>query len=101
MKLKYLFGFLAFTTILFSACKKNNGCARSEEATVMDLSDSDSCGIVFKIGDGTFLEGANLNEFQTFEDGDLVWISYKSTAGASTCGIGEVVQIRCVVPREY
>lgn len=101
MKLKYLFGGLALITVGFTACKKNNGCARSEQATVLDLSDSDSCGIVFKIEDGTFLEGANLNEFQTFEDGDLVWISYKNTAGASTCGIGEVVHIRCVVPREY
>ncbi|MDA7803312.1 hypothetical protein N8987_01885 [Crocinitomix sp.] len=101
MKIKYLFGFLTLAALTFTACKKNNGCARSEKATVLDLSDSDSCGIVFKIEDGTFLEAANLNEFQTFEGGDLVWISFKNTAGASTCGVGEVVEIRCVVPREF
>ena len=92
---------LALATIAFSACNKNNGCARSEKATVLDFSDSDTCGLVFRLEDGTYLEATNLNEFQAWEAGDLVWISHKETAGASTCGLGEVIQIRCVVAREF
>tara|TARA_B110000037_G_scaffold82340_1_gene98031 strand:+ start:12140 stop:12445 length:306 start_codon:yes stop_codon:yes gene_type:complete len=101
MKNKLVFGILALATIAFSACNKNNGCARSEKATVLDFSDSDTCGLVFRLGDGTYLEATNLNEFQAWEAGDLVWISHKETAGASTCGLGEVIQIRCVVAREF
>lgn len=101
MKNKLIFGILALLTISFSACKKNNGCARSEKATVLDFSDSDTCGLVFKLEDGTYLEATNLNEFQEWESGDLVWLSHKETAGASTCGLGEVIQIRCVVEREF
>lgn len=104
MKLKHLFGILtigAISALSFTACKKNNGCARSEKGWVVDLSDSDTCGIVFRLEDNTYLEATNLNEFQQFEDGDLVWISYKETAGASTCDLGEIVRIRCVVPRDF
>lgn len=104
MKLKHVFGIstiLAITVLTFTACKKNNGCARSEKAQVLDLSDSDSCGIVFRLDDNTYLEATNLNEFQKFKNGDLVWISYKETAGASTCDLGEIVKIKCVVPRDF
>lgn len=101
MKAKHIFGILALGALTFTACNKNNGCSRSEKAIVYDLSDSDSCGIVFRLEDGTYLEATNLNEFQAWEDGDLVWISHKETAGASTCGLGEIVRIRCVVPRDF
>jgi hypothetical protein len=101
MKKKIVFGILALATISFSACDKHNGCARSEKATVFDFSDTDTCGIVFRLEDGNYLEATNLNEFQAWEAGDLVWISHKETSGASTCGLGDVIQIRCVVAREF
>lgn len=101
MKIKNVIAAAFLGLLALSACKKNNGCARSEAAVVYDLSDSDTCGIVFRLEDGTYLEATNLNEFQKWEDGDLVWISTKETSGASVCGIGEVIEIRCVVPREF
>lgn len=101
MTVKHIVGIIAVAALTFTACKKHNGCSRSESAVVLDLSDSDTCGIVFKLGDGTILEATNLNEFQQWEDGDLVWISHKPTSGASVCGLGEIVHIRCVVPREF
>ncbi len=101
MNIKYLFGILALVTLAFTSCNKNNGCSRSEKAIVHDFSDSDTCGIVFELDDGTYLEATNLNEFQAWEDEDLVWISHKETAGASTCELGEIVKIRCVVPRDF
>ncbi|WP_027420186.1 hypothetical protein [Crocinitomix catalasitica] len=101
MKSKLLLGLLALIAISFAACKKNNGCSRSEKAWVMDLSDSDSCGLVFRLEDNTLLEATNVNEFQNFENGDLVWISYKETAGASLCKLGTIVKIRCLTEREF
>ena len=96
-------GLLGLFSLSLVACKKNNGCARSEKAWVKDFSNSDTCGIVFQLEDGTKLEPTNLAEFagMEYENGDLVWISYKPTSGASTCGIGEIVKIRCVSEREY
>jgi len=103
MKAKYIFGILAISTLTFAACNKNNGCSRSEKAVVKDFTASDSCGIVFQLEDGTKLEPTNLAEFAGLEynHGDLVWISYKPASGASTCGLGEIVEIRCVSEREY
>jgi hypothetical protein len=103
MKAKYLIGILAVSALAFGACKKNNGCSRSEKAVVKDFSDSDTCGIVFQLEDGSKLEPTNLAEFAGLEynHGDLVWISWKEASGASTCGIGEIVEIRCVSEREY
>ncbi|MGB1104319.1 MAG: hypothetical protein ACPG21_11910 [Crocinitomicaceae bacterium] len=102
MKTKFALAFFALATLGVTACNKNNGCSRSEKAIVRDFSDSGTCGIVFELeGDGTYLEATNLSDFQKFEDGDLVFISHKETAGASTCGLGEIVYIRCVVPREF
>jgi hypothetical protein len=101
MKAKYLLGLLVMTTISIAACKKNNGCSRSEKAWVVDLSDSDTCGIVFRLEDNEYLEATNLSEFKEYGDGDLVWISYKSTSGASTCDLGEIVKIRCLSDREF
>lgn len=102
MKTKYVFAFFALVTLGVTACNKNNGCSRSEKAVVRDFSDSDICGLVFELeDDGTYLEATNLSDFQKFEDGDLVFISHKESAGASTCGLGEIVYIRCVVPREF
>jgi len=103
MKTKHIFALLAMATLVFTAsCNKNNGCSRSEKGIVRDFSDSDTCGIVVElVEESMYLEPTNLSEFQTFEDGDLVWVSYKETAGASICGLGEVVQFRCLVPREF
>jgi len=103
MKAKYILGILAISTLTFASCKKNNGCSLSEKAIVKDFTDTDTCGIVFQLEDGTKLEPTNLAEFAGLEynHGDLVWISYKPASGASTCGIGEIVEIRCVSEREY
>lgn len=102
MKFNYIFGLLFIGLISLVACKKNNGCARSEAAIVKDLSASDSCGTVFElVEDGTYLEATNLNQFRNYEDGDLVWVSYKATSGASECKLGEIVKIRCISEREF
>lgn len=104
MKAKYVVGILAVFALTFVACKKNNGCSRSEKAVVKDFSASDTCGIVFQlVEDGTKLEPTNLAEHggMEYNHGDLVWISWKKTSGASTCGLGEIVEIRCVSEREY
>ncbi len=107
MKTRLLFGTLFIAAISFTSCNKHNGCSFSEKAWVRDFSDTgtetDTCGIVFELEDGTKLEPTNLAEFSgmDFEEGKLVWISYKEASGASTCGIGDIVKIRCVVDREY
>ena len=104
MKANYIAGILAVLAFSFAACKKNNGCSRSEKAVVKDFSESDSCGVIFElVEDGTKLEPINLPEFAglDYEHGDLVWISWKEASGASTCGLGEIVEIRCVSEREY
>jgi len=103
MKAKFIFGILAVATLTFASCKKNNGCSFSEKAVVKDFSYTDSCGIVFQLEDGTKLEPTNLAEHSGMEykSGDLVWLSYKPASGASTCGLGEIVEIRCVSKREY
>ncbi len=102
MKAKYILGALAISVATFTACNKNNGCARSEAAIVRDFSASDSCGTVFELTeDGEYLEATNLNQFKNYEDGDLVWISYKATSGASECKLGEIVKIRCISDREF
>ena len=103
MKTKLILGTLFIALISFTSCKKNNGCSKSEKAWVRDFSETDTCGIVFQLEDGTKLEPVNLAEFSTmtFEEGDLIWLSYKDASGASTCGIGDIVEIRCVSEREY
>lgn len=104
MKAKHLFGLIFLAAITFTSCDKHNGCSRSEKAWVRDFSESDSCGIVFQLEDGTKLEPINLAEFSgavEYEEGALVWLSWKETDGASTCGLGEIVRIRCIAEREY
>ena len=103
MKTKLILGTLFIALISFTSCNKNNGCSKSEKAWVRDFSETDTCGIVFQLEDGTKLEPVNLAEFSTmnFAEGDLVWLSYKGASGASTCGIGDIVEIRCVSEREY
>ncbi len=103
MKVKHFVGGLVVVfAVVFSSCNKNNGCSRSEKAIALDLStESDSCGTVFQLEDGTLLEATNANQFQAFENGDLVWLSYKETSGASLCNMGEIVRLRCLVPREF
>lgn len=103
MKAKYILGILAISTLTFASCKKNNGCYNSEKAKVRDFTSTDSCSIVFELEDGTKLEPTNLAEFASldYNEGDLVWLSYKPASGASTCGLGDIVEIKCVSEREY
>jgi hypothetical protein len=104
MKTKYIIGALAISALVVASCGKDSGgCFKGEKAVVKDFTDSDSCGIVFQLEDGTKLEPTNLAEFKGIEytHGALVWISYKPASGASTCGIGDIVEIKCVAEREY
>jgi len=103
MKAFYILAISSLVGYTAVSCKKNNGCARSEKAVVKDFSDSDTCGIIFQLEDGTKLEPTNLAEFKglPYNHNDKVWISYKPADGASKCGIGEIVKIRCVSAREY
>jgi hypothetical protein len=104
MNAKYIFGILAVSALSFTSCgKKTGGCFKGEKAVVKDFTDSDSCGIVFQLEDGTKLEPTNLSNFQgiDYSHGSLVWVSYKPASGASTCGLGEIVELKCVSEREY
>jgi len=104
MKKILFLGMLASTVLVFSACKKNNGCSQSEKAVVRDFSEtSDTCGILFQLEDGTKLEPNNLTEYplMNYEEGELVWLSYKAASGTSICGLGDVVKIKCISEREY
>jgi len=104
MNSKIIFGALSLSALLITSCGKDTGgCVGGEKAVVKDFTDSDTCGIVFQLEDGTKLEPTNLAEFSgmTFENGDLLWVSYKDASGASTCGIGEIVKMKCINTREY
>lgn len=103
---KYILGaLLALTVIPFLACEKKNGCPyNSEKATILDFSEaSDTCGIVFELEDGTKLEAMNRNEFPSvdYTNGNWIWIKYKKTSGASTCGLGDIIRISCISDREF
>ncbi|MEO9531667.1 MAG: hypothetical protein ABJG68_12880 [Crocinitomicaceae bacterium] len=92
-------GFAALT-----ACNKNNGCPNSsEKATVRVFEDNDSCDVLFQLEDGTKLEPTNLSEFQVldYEEGMWVWVKYKPASGASKCGLGDIVKLKCVSEREF
>ena len=92
---------------VFGSCKRHEGCNFSEKAWVEDYSlpgsDDDTCGVVFRLEDGVKLEPINLPSFPhlNYNEGDLVWISWKETEGVSTCGLGPIVKIRCVEARPY
>lgn len=105
MRTKYVFGILALTALMISSCgKKTGGCPGGEKAIVKDFSEeSDSCGIVIQLEDGTKLEATNLIEFQNidFSHGTLLWVSYRDVSGTSLCGLGEIVELKCVSEREY
>lgn len=104
MKMRYILGVVSVAVLAFASCgKKTGGCYKGEKAVVKDFSESDTCGIVFQLEDGTKLEATNLAEFPgiDYSHGSLVWVSYKPASGASTCGIGEIVELRCVSERDY
>lgn len=94
---------IAIASIAVISCEKNNGCSRSEKGWIRDFTDSDSCGVLIELEDGTKLEPTNWSEhnLSSWEEGDLVWISYKGVNGSSKCGIGDIVEIRCISEREY
>lgn len=104
MKASYIFAAFAFSALLIASCGKNTGgCYKGEKAKIRDFSASDSCGIVIQLEDGTKLEPTNLAEFKGIEytEGKLIWVSYKPASGASTCGLGEIVEIKCIAERPY
>ncbi|MBK7128662.1 MAG: hypothetical protein IPM74_01600 [Crocinitomicaceae bacterium] len=104
MKKNIFFGSVAAVVLLLSSCGKDTGgCFKGEKAWVRDYSDSDTCGIVFELEDGTFLEPTNLAEFQHLDyvHNMLIWVSYKEVSGASICGMGEIVEMKCIEEREY
>ncbi|MEX1002084.1 MAG: hypothetical protein WDZ35_08210 [Crocinitomicaceae bacterium] len=102
---KLLFaGVVGAVMISVSSCNKNNGCPNnSEKAFVRDYTDSDTCGILFQLEDGTKLEPINRSEFPNinYEDGQLIWLKHKEASGASICGMGEIIEIKCVSEREF
>ena len=102
---KLLFTALIFSaSTLFLACNKNNGCPNnSEKAVIQDYTDSDSCDYIFRLEDGTKLEPTNRSEFPNinYEDGQLIWLKYKEASGASICGQGEIIEIKCISEREF
>ncbi len=105
MMKKYILGTLVIGAVMsFAACEKKNGCPHnSDKATIRDFSEADTCGIVFELEDGSKLEAMNRNEFPAmeYEDGKWIWIKYKKTSGASTCGLGDIIRITCISDREF
>ena len=94
---------LVIGSLTILGCKKNNGCAWSEKAWIRDYSDSDTCGVLIELEDGTKLEPNNWTEHNpaTWTNGALVWVSYKEASGASICNTGEIVEIKCLSEREF
>lgn len=95
--------FAAFFTV--SSCNKKNGCPNSSErARIRDFT-SDSCTYIIQLDDdGTKLEATNLSEYPyiPMEEGQLVWVKFKPTSGASACGLGDsIVRIKCMSEREF
>ncbi|MBD3637306.1 MAG: hypothetical protein HUJ25_08145 [Crocinitomicaceae bacterium] len=104
MKKLFVIGVMATALVSVTACNKNNGCPNnSEKAKIRDFTDSDSCNYVIQLEDGTKLEPNNISEYQNvnLEEGQLVWVKYKEASGASTCGMGDIVTIKCLSEREF
>jgi hypothetical protein len=104
MKKTFVLSAILTVVIALGSCNKNNGCPNSsDKAVVRDFTDSDTCGIVFQLEDGTKLEPMNLSEFQTLElfEGQWIWLKYKNESGSSTCQLGDVVRIQCISEREF
>ena len=104
MKKLLFIGFIGAVLFSVSACNKNNGCPNSsEKAKIRDFT-SDSCTFIIQLEDGTKLEPTNLSEYPyvNMEEGQLVWVKYKESSGASTCGLGEqIVRLKCLSEREF
>lgn len=105
MKKLLLAGFIFSALFIVSSCNKKNGCPNSsEKARIRDFT-SDSCTYIIQLDDdATKLEATNLSEFPyiPLEEGQLVWIKYKPTSGASACGLGDsIVRIKCISEREF
>lgn len=104
MKKFFVISLIACGVVTFTACNKNNGCPNSSDKVIVrDFSDTDSCGFVFELEGGDKLEATNLSEFPgiEYEEGMLLWLDSKPASGASTCGLGEIVRIKCVSEREF
>ena len=104
MKKLLLVSVVSIAALGMTACNKKNGCPNnSEKAVVRDFSDTDTCGIVFQLEDGTKIEPTNRSEFPSinYQEGQLIWVKYKPASGASTCGLGDIVKLKCISEREY
>lgn len=104
MKKLFVIGIVSIALLSITACNKNNGCPNnSEKGKIRDFTASDSCGYIIQLEDGTKLEATNLSEypFVTLEEGQLVWVKYKAASGASTCGLGDIVRLKCLSEREF
>lgn len=80
----------------------------SEEATVVDLTGMDGCGLVLELENGGYLVPLRLTYVKAptpaedpiyhydLKAGEKVYISYKRQEAASACMMGEVVFITCI-----
>jgi hypothetical protein len=78
------------------------------EATVIDHTGMDGCGLLFELPDGTRLIPSHRTYVQPptpaedpiyhydLKAGEKVYISYKSEDAASACMMGDVVFITCI-----
>jgi hypothetical protein len=103
MKNYLILGSVFAAVLSLTACAKNNGCPASSEKAKVRVFEDDSCGTIFELTDGTKLEPTNLSEFQVLEyqEGMLVWLKYRATSGASRCGLGDIVRLKCISEREF
>ncbi|MCH2233845.1 MAG: hypothetical protein MK078_06285 [Crocinitomicaceae bacterium] len=100
---KFVFVTFVLGSLVFIGCQKYNGCTRAQKAWIRDYSESDTCGVLIELEDGTKLEPTNWTEHNpnSWSDGDLIWVSYKESSGASKCNTGEIVTLKCVSEREF
>src|SRR5690606_3024005 len=103
MRKLFILGLVGLGLFGLAACNKNNGCPNnSEKGKIRDFT-SDSCTFLIQLEDGTKLEPTNLSEYPyvNLEEGQLVWVKYKPASGASTCGLGDIVRLKCLSEREF
>ncbi len=96
---------------LFQCGKDEVGCANSHcgtEATVVDLTGLDGCGLVFELADGsrlepemrTYIKAPTIDEDPLYhfelKVGQKVKISWEESLALSACMNGKIVFITCI-----
>ncbi len=91
---------LLLALIILPSCKKQS-CPGAVKANFSDLTGLDGCGFVIELENGKRIEPTNLSDFSVLpENGKPIWLKYHITNGASTCMVGDIVEIECISEKE-